>query len=203
MKTLSPTLRPWLFGLMFLLILIVVSRSVLYLSPEIFGILNNKSVAALDSGFYRSLFFIHVVFGITALVTGIFGFFGSIRNKRIALHRNMGKVYVIACLTSGLAGLYTAWFADGGIVASLGFFSLAVLWLYFTIRAYINIKQKNIAAHQRWMIRSYALTFSAVTLRLGLLLALLGLVPFMKIYVIMSWASWLINLSVVEFFLRE
>ena len=51
------------------------------------------------------------------------------------------------------------------------------------------------------MMRSYALTFAAATLRLqlGLLIAL-GL-SFEQAYLIVPWSSWIINLIIVEWWL--
>ena len=50
------------------------------------------------------------------------------------------------------------------------------------------------------MVRSYALTFAAVTLRLWLS-ALTGAgVPFFEAYAAVAWLSWLPNLAAVEVF---
>ncbi|MEQ8879328.1 MAG: DUF2306 domain-containing protein, partial [Cyclobacteriaceae bacterium] len=62
---------------------------------------------------------------------------------------------------------------------------------------------KKIEEHQRWMLRSYALTFAAVTLRLWLP-ALTGLgIAFIVAYKIISWLSWVPNLLVVEWLINR
>ena len=54
-----------------------------------------------------------------------------------------------------------------------------------------------------WMIRSFALTYAALTLRLGLgVLPLAGL-GFLESYRTMSVLSWVINLAVAELYLAR
>ncbi len=43
-----------------------------------------------------------------------------------------------------------------------------MFWLYTGAQAYLSIRRRDVVAHRRWMIRNYALTFAAVTLRLEL-----------------------------------
>jgi len=52
------------------------------------------------------------------------------------------------------------------------------------------------------MIRSFALTFAAVMLRIILPLELASGVPFSTAYKIVSWACWVPNLVVAEWFVR-
>jgi hypothetical protein len=48
--------------------------------------------------------------------------------------------------------------------------------------AYNCIRQRNITAHQKWMIRSYALTLAALTLRIYLPAFLISGTPFKEAY---------------------
>ena len=64
--------------------------------------------------------------------------------------------------------------------------------------AFVRIRQGNRVDHRRWMIRSYALTLAAVTLRLYLP-ASFGLgVPFASAYPVIAWICWVPNLIVAE-----
>ena len=162
------------------------------------GLLSSKSPEILQSKVWVFLFYQHIIFGGIALLTGWSQFSKKIRNKKIKVHRSLGKIYVASCLLSGLAGLYISFFANGGIVASLGFGGLAVSWLFTTSKAYLYIRNKKFDAHENWMTRSYALTFAAVTLRLWIpTLATLGL-DFLQAYIIISWLCWVPNLLVAE-----
>ncbi len=49
-----------------------------------------------------------------------------------------------------------------------------------------------------WMIRSYALTFAAVTLRIWLPLSQVAGLPFAQAYPAIAWFCWVPNLIVVE-----
>ena len=55
----------------------------------------------------------------------------------------------------------------GGLPTHFGFGMLAVLWLFTTAMAYRRVLQGKIQSHREWMIRSFALTFAAVTLGSG------------------------------------
>ena len=78
----------------------------------------------------------------------------------------MGRIYIAACLVGGIAGLSIALYSTAGPIAGWGFFLLAVLWLITTTMAWSCALRRDFVAHERWMIRSFALTFAAVTLRL-------------------------------------
>jgi ABC-type spermidine/putrescine transport system permease subunit II len=63
--------------------------------------------------------------------------------------------------------------------------------------------QRDFAAHRRWMIRSFALTFAAVTLRLYLPLGFLLPVSFDDAYRVISFLCWVPNLLAAEWLLRR
>ena len=66
------------------------------------------------------------------------------------------------------------------------------------------IKQKKVAAHKEWMVRSYTMTFAAVLLRLQLpiYLGLMGM-EFLDAYRIVSWSSWLPSLILIEWLIQR
>lgn len=167
------------------------------------GFLSSKSAELLQNQVWNFFFYQHIIFGGIALFTGWTQFSIKIRNKYLTLHRTLGKVYIVACLLSGSAGFYIAFFATGGIIASFGFGCLAVAWLVTTSVAYVSIRNKQIDAHRAWMIRSYALTFAAVTLRLWIPMSQLAGLEFIGAYVIISWLCWVPNLIVAEWVVRR
>ncbi len=103
-----------------------------------------------------------------ALAVGAFQHNGRIRARFIDAHRWLGRTYVVGVLLGGSAALALATISQAGLVTHAGFGLLAVLWLLSTGMAYRYIRSGNQALHRRWMIRSYALTFAAVTLRIYL-----------------------------------
>lgn len=123
----------------------------------------------------------------------------KLRNKSVTTHRILGMVYVTCVLLGGISGLIMAVDATGGLVAKMGFASLALLWLLFTALALKFAISGDIAKHQKWIYRSVALTTGGITLRvfLGVGLGFLEL-PFLTVYVPAAWLSWLLNLAICE-----
>ncbi len=140
----------------------------------------------------------HVVGGGIALLISPFQF--MIYRKNRTLHRYLGRIYFLAVIVASIGGYYMAWHAFGGIVSTLGLATLCTLWWSFTLVAVVNAREGNISAHRRWMIRSFALTYAAVTLRL--MNPVLGAI-FDEVtqFQIVYWVSWLTNLSIAEYWL--
>lgn len=168
------------------------------------GLLGSKPSAVLNSVVWKIAFFTHIYFGGISLLVGWSQFSKRIRGKRLKVHRLLGKIYVVAVLLSSISGLYVAIFANGGIVSQLGFSFLAVGWFYTTINAYTTIKKKQVEKHKKWMIRSYALTLAAVTLRLWMpILPSLLSISFEDAYIIISWLCWVPNTIIAEIYIRR
>lgn len=145
--------------------------------------------------------FAHIFASSIALALGPFQFSQKLRTSKVALHRGLGRVYLLSVFVGGVAGLYIARIAFGGLVSTAGFSLLAILWLFTGFRALQTIRQKNVALHRRWMIRNFALTFAAVTLRIYLGLFFAAGVPFDTFYPVLAWISWVPNILFAEWVL--
>ncbi|NJN41788.1 MAG: DUF2306 domain-containing protein [Flammeovirgaceae bacterium] len=167
------------------------------------GILNSKTDELLNDAVWNWAFYQHILFGGMALLTGWSQFSKKIRAKNLNFHRTLGKFYVTVCLISGIAGLYLAFHATGGIVAKLGFGGLAVSWLVSTFIAFRAIRARRIDDHQAWMIRSYALTFAAVTLRIWLPMSQIAGIEFIEAYRVIAWLCWVPNLIFAEWLINR
>jgi hypothetical protein len=168
------------------------------------GLISSKAPALRESVLWQAGFYTHILLGAIALLTGWSQFSKRIRNKNLTVHRTLGKIYLISVILSGSAGLYIAYYATGGIIAVLGFGGLAIAWLFTTSKAYVNIRNKNIDQHQYWMVRSYALCFAAVTLRIWLPLFQFALgMEFIEAYKIIAWLCWVPNVVVAELIVRS
>jgi hypothetical protein len=66
----------------------------------------------------------------------------------------------------------------------------------------IAIRQGRIADHRDWMLRSYALTLAAVTLRLYLPASQIAGISFLIAYPAIAWLCWVPNLLVAEWMTR-
>lgn len=146
----------------------------------------------------------HAFFGMMAIAIGPFQFVRSIRRERRPWHRILGKVYVAAGLCTGITGLYMAMYSHGGWITHLGFGAMALVLLITTTAAYRKIRARDIVAHRAWMIRSYAVLFSAVTLRIWLPIGItLYSGAFTPAYQWVAWVSWVPNLIAAEWYLRR
>ena len=149
--------------------------------------------------YWRIAFYVHVFSSMFILLTGFSQFFRFSFSEYLGLHRVLGKVYVFLILfVSGPSGLIMAFYANGGWLAQVGFVCLAIGWLVFTYLAYANIRQKKIARHRYFMIRSYAFTLSAITLRAWVFVFSLMNLGYEEGYIIVSWLAWLPNLFLAE-----
>lgn len=146
---------------------------------------------------------LHVAGGVVALAVGPFQFLTRLRARRPKLHRWMGRVYLVSVLVGGLAGLYVATMAYGGLPARTGFAALALTWLTTAFLAYRRIRAGDSATHQRWMIRNYALTFAGVMLRLQIPVSGVAGIPFDVAYPVIAWTCWAPNLLVAEWIVQR
>jgi len=161
-----------------------------------FGLLSTKTQALLSDQIWNIGFYGHIILGGIALLIGWTQFSASLRKKRMNLHRTIGKIYIFSVLISGVCGVYIAQFATGGISNVIGFSFSGIVWLTTTFSAYQAIRKGNIEKHQNYMLYSYAVCFSAVTLRFWLPLLSTALGSFESAYLVVAWLSWVPNLIV-------
>lgn len=149
---------------------------------------------------YRIAFFVHVFSAIFVLLAGFTQFSKTVRNKFPVVHKRMGWLYVIVTLfLAGPSGFIIGVYANGGISSKIAFCLLSVLWIIFTVLALLKIIKKQVISHRKWMIRSFALALSAITLRAWkyILVALFHPKP-MDVYQIVAWLGWTLNLVIAE-----
>ena len=154
---------------------------------------------------WRIAFFIHVYASIWVLLAGFTQFSSGIQRRQPRLHRTLGYLYVFdVVIITGPAGLLMGFYANGGPSSRAAFVLLAMLWIYFTAMAVIKAKQKNFKAHRNFMIRSYALTLSAITLR-AWKFAITNTfeLPPMDVYRSVAWLGWVPNILFAELIIRR
>ncbi len=145
----------------------------------------------------------HTMGGAVAALIGPFQLITKIRTTWPRVHVWMGRTYLTAVLAGALGGLYFAPNSTAGTLGSIGFTTLAIFWLYSGAQAYIAIRRGNVQAHRCWMLRNYALTFAAATLRIQLPLLIIGGLAFPAAYTMVAWSSWVPNWLAVEWWLRK
>ncbi|MBE0580379.1 DUF2306 domain-containing protein [Devosia sp.] len=145
----------------------------------------------------------HIVFAPLALLLAPFQFWAGLRNGHRRIHRAIGYAYAVSIAIAAIGSLLMLPRFQGSTWATTGFALLAVIWVATTARAFLLARARRIAAHRAWMMRSAALTFAAVVLRLMMLPLMATGMPMLKTYDITAWASWLLPLLVVEWLLRR
>jgi uncharacterized membrane protein len=184
----------WLAMMILALLIALVSLRYFILSPEVAA----EPLLAKRFAEYIAPLLFHAGGGIIALSLGPWGFWGAFRNKHLRLHRWMGRIYLLSVLVGSIAGLYMAATAFGGLPTRIGFGMLGALWLTTGAMAYLRVRQGNVQIHRQWMIRNYALTFSAVMLRVWLPLFFALGYEFPEAYTTVAWVCWVPNLLVAE-----
>jgi len=169
-----------------------------YFTPQV----QNLGPEVVANLFARPWLTFHVAGAGTALMVGSFQLLPALRRRR-TLHRWLGRIYATSCIVGGSAGFMLAFGTTAGPVAAWGFGLLAPIWIYTTAQGWLSARARRFEEHRRWMIRSFALTFAAVTLRLYLPLGVMSGLTFEQIYVATAWISWIPNLIVAELYLRR
>lgn len=134
------------------------------------------------------------------MIFGAFQFSKYIQKKHIKLHRISGRFYVgILILLSGPSGFVMSYYANGGLIVQVSFLLLSSFWILFTFLSFYYILKKQVIIHQKFAIRSFALTLSAISLRLFKYLLVFFFEPLpMDAYRIAAWLGWTFNLLVAE-----
>lgn len=115
----------------------------------------------------RGLLIPHTLCGIFALVVGPVQFSTRFRQRHLRLHRVLGRMYFGSTVIGALTGVALAWGRPG----LPGTAMQGAAWVVCTAAAVIAARNRQIAVHRQWMVRSYAVTFTFVSSRV------LNLVP--------------------------
>lgn len=147
---------------------------------------------------------LHIAGGMGALLAGPWQFSKKLRARALNLHRWLGRFYLVEVALGSLAGFFMATVSEEGLPTHLGFEALAVLWFFTGLQAYRKVRTGDIPAHREWMIRNFALSLAAVTLRNYMPLMLFALHwSFRQTYITVSWLCWIPNLLVAEWLVRR
>ena len=142
----------------------------------------------------------HVSAGALALTVGLLQIFLGLSGRTRRLHRVLGRVYLGAVLVGVSASCYLAATIPAGSPAyTSGLVGLGIAWFITTVAGYRALMRGNVADHRAWMVRSFAITFSFVTLRvIATVIASLGLMTYDDATSPAAWLCWIIPLTVLE-----
>jgi uncharacterized membrane protein len=168
------------------------------------GFLNFKQ-EYLHIGIWKAAFYVHVFSSGFTLLAGFTQFSRGLMRAYPRFHRWLGRLYVADVLFLNVpAAFIMAVYANGGLSSKIAFLLLDLLWAFFTIQAWRKGINRDFVAHKRFMIRSYALTLSALCLRSWkLFFVSYTSLDAGTIYQLDAWLGFLPNLLVAEWIIRN
>lgn len=169
-----------------------------------YGFLRLKE-KAISTGWYLPAYYSHVLVAGIILLIGFFQLYLPLSMRWRAVHRTLGKIYVFGILIfSAPGGLVMSLFINRGPWVLLSFIIQCTLWFFFTYMAFDRIRHRDVPAHRQWMLRSFALTLAAITLRLYVFLSSWSFdLTQPTAYAAIAWLSWVPNILLVEIYIHK
>ena len=191
---------------MFLAIWLMIRLSLPYtaMHSNIDFLLTKQNVYHIN--YWRYSFYAHVFTSVLVLPAGLTQFNKFWLQKLSQWHKMLGFVYIITVLfVAAPTGFVMGWYANGGWPARMSFILLSVVWFTTTLLALLMVKKRKFENHGAWMLRSYALTLSAIMLRTyALLFDVLHIdIHPRHAYITIAWLSWVPNLIVAELLINR
>lgn len=192
-------LYTWFFWLMLRIVLQYISMD------DDVAFLQIKQTEVQNVSGYLPIFYIHVWSSAFCLLAGFTQFNNYLITNYKKTHRFIGYVYFISVVfLSAPSGTFIGFYANGGIYSKIAFILLGCLWFIFTSLAIQYIIKRQIMLHKKFMYLSFALTLSAITLRLWkVIIVYLFLPPPMDVYRIISWLGWVPNLLFAIYLIQK
>jgi hypothetical protein len=173
-------------------------------------LINGAEITAANARFFASPspVVIHILSAAVYALLGAFQFVSRLWQRGIKWHRWVGRLLLPFGLLVGFSGLWMTLFypypegaSDLLYVLRLFFGSGMVLAI---ILGYISIRKRDVAQHQAWMTRAYAIGMGAGT---QVLTGMAGALLFGKVNefenAVLMGAAWVINLAVAEWSIRR
>jgi uncharacterized membrane protein len=167
--------------------------------------------AARPSWFHVALY-LHIVGSGLALALSPLQLSARVRSRVPRLHRVVGRITLLSIAAGGVGALLIAPYNLAGPIGTAGFGLLGLFWLVCAGAAFGSVLRRDFTAHRRWAIRTFALTYAAVTLRIWLgvvIAAQTGIggidegLAFDRAYLPVPFLCWVPNLIVAERYLRR
>lgn len=166
--------------------------------------LSTKPDKVLDNTVFLTGFYLHITSSLWVMAGGVFQFIPAILRNSPKMHQNLGKLYILSILfLAAPSGLILAFYANGGLPSKVGFTMQCMVWWFTTLLAWREISTRQWLSHIEWMIRSYAITLAAMSLRLESywMYYFMGTKP-IETYITVTWLSWTGNLLIAEIMIR-
>ncbi len=161
----------------------------------------------------NSLLSVHLVFALLMTAIGVLQLVPALRRRLPAVHRTLGRVFMVGALLGSVSGFYLLWVKGtvGGLPMHLATSLNGVLIIAFAWLAWRAARARRFTEHRRWALRLFIVVNGVWFFRVGLMLWLMvwqapvGFDPktFTGPFVYaLSYAQFLLPLAVLELYLR-
>ena len=146
--------------------------------------------------------FVHVLSAVPYAVLGAFQFSSRLRRRHPRWHRSTGKVVVVLGLAVALSGLWMTLFyarqPGTGELSYLFRLTFGSAMAACIVLGFAAIRRGDVATHQAWMTRAYAIALAAGTQTFTLAIGPAVFGPGALTKDLSLGAAWLVNLAVAE-----
>lgn len=113
------------------------------------------------------LAYLHILPGVIYLLGAPFQLSRRFRERHFTLHRRMGRVLLLAGLTSGVLAIVVGIvFPYGGSLETSASVVFGAYFVTALVTAFVAIRSGDVSAHRRWMIRAFAVGLAVGTIRI-------------------------------------
>jgi uncharacterized membrane protein YozB (DUF420 family) len=194
---------PVIYVLAYLFTLYVVIQYMIFKPSQAGAVSSKLQDPHFPYTIWKLFFYPHIILGILALLIGAYQLTNKSRQNR-KRHRLLGRIYGFAIFFNVLVVPYLALYATGGTPSTIAFLVLDIFWFLTTVTAIVYISRKNVKRHREWMLRSYAVTFVFVTLRIVLLMIQVTThASFSVSFPLAVYLSIMINLLITQIYLQK
>jgi uncharacterized membrane protein len=149
---------------------------------------------------------LHVVSAPVFCILGALQFSADLRSRAAAWHRRAGRLLAPVGVLAALSGMWMTLVLAPARYDSAALSAMRLVvgsaMVAFIVLGFIAIRDRDFAAHRRWMTRAYALGIAAGTQAFVILpQVLLGITETQTSNAISMAAGWLVNLVVAESYL--
>ena len=148
---------------------------------------------------------VYICSNMLAMVAVFVQFSKKLRTRHTTMHRWIGRTYVFnVLLVAAPAGLIMSFNTDGNFNFRTALTVQSCLWWYFTYTAYWSVIHRDFVGHRHFMVRSFALTLSIITLRLWAVdVTAYFEQPPINLDPITPWLGFIPNALIAEWWIRR
>jgi Predicted membrane protein (DUF2306) len=147
---------------------------------------------------------LHAGFASLALVLGLPQMNTKWRRKFPKWNIRLRNAYYFSILIASISGLFLAFISQGGLPNLFGFGTLSIIWFFATLKAFLaSHNNRDMPSFRIWIVRSYALTTTAINLRiyLGIWVAYAGVDNIPIFYQVLGFFTWVPTFIITEWWI--